>query len=309
MRKKQKQKAPQSALETLLLVLLSALTLVPLFLVVQNSFKSRFYISGDPFALPNKETFVALENYISGLSAGGFFAAFGRSLLITVVSVGLIVLCTSMAAWYLMRVRTALTKGMYYLFVFSMIVPFQMVMYTMTYLVGRAKLNTVLGMPFIYLGFGAGLSVFMLCGFIRGIPRELEEAATIDGCNPVQTFFLVVLPLLKPTAVTVAILNTMWIWNDYLLPYLVLGTEKKTVPVAIQIAMQGAYGSTDYGGLMAMLVLAMIPIVVFYLFCQKYIIKGVVAGAVKGSTAAAERSVPQWRLSRLSILKKLMRTA
>lgn len=282
MRKKQKQKAPQSALETLLLMLLAALTLVPLFLVVQNSFKSRFYISGDPFALPNKETFVALENYIGGLSAGGFFAAFGRSLLITVVSVGLIVLCTSMAAWYLMRVRTALTKGMYYLFVFSMIVPFQMVMYTMTYLVGRAKLNTVLGMPFIYLGFGAGLSVFMLCGFIRGIPRELEEAATIDGCNPVQTFFLVVLPLLKPTAVTVAILNTMWIWNDYLLPYLVLGTEKKTVPVAIQIAMQGAYGSTDYGGLMAMLVLAMIPIVVFYLFCQKYIIKGVVAGAVKG---------------------------
>lgn len=282
MRKKQKQKASQSALETLLLVLLAALTLVPLFLVVQNSFKSRFYISGDPFALPNKETFVALENYISGLSAGGFFAAFGRSLLITVVSVGLIVLCTSMAAWYLMRVRTALTKGMYYLFVFSMIVPFQMVMYTMTYLVGRAKLNTVLGMPFIYLGFGAGLSVFMLCGFIRGIPRELEEAATMDGCNPVQTFFLVVLPLLKPTAVTVAILNTMWIWNDYLLPYLVLGTEKKTVPVAIQIAMQGAYGSTDYGGLMAMLVLAMIPIVVFYLFCQKYIIKGVVAGAVKG---------------------------
>ena len=282
MRKKQKQKVSQSALETLLLVLLAALTLVPLFLVVQNSFKSRFYISGDPFALPNKETFVALENYIGGLSAGGFFAAFGRSLLITVVSVGLIVLCTSMAAWYLMRVRTALTKGMYYLFVFSMIVPFQMVMYTMTYLVGRAKLNTVLGMPFIYLGFGAGLSVFMLCGFIRGIPRELEEAATIDGCNPVQTFFLVVLPLLKPTAVTVAILNTMWIWNDYLLPYLVLGTEKKTVPVAIQIAMQGAYGSTDYGGLMAMLVLAMIPIVVFYLFCQKYIIKGVVAGAVKG---------------------------
>ncbi len=282
MRKRQKQKAPQSAAETLLLVLLAALTLVPLFLVVQNSFKSRFYISGDPFALPNKETFVALENYISGLSAGGFFAAFGRSLLITVVSVGLIVLCTSMAAWYLMRVRTALSKGMYYLFVFSMIVPFQMVMYTMTYLVGQAKLNTVLGMPFIYLGFGAGLSVFMLCGFIRGIPRELEEAATIDGCNPVQTFFLVVLPLLKPTAVTVAILNTMWIWNDYLLPYLVLGTEKKTVPVAIQIAMQGAYGSTDYGGLMAMLVLAMIPIVVFYLFCQKYIIKGVVAGAVKG---------------------------
>lgn len=282
MRKKQKQKAPQSTLETLLLVLLAALTLVPLFLVVQNSFKSRFYISGDPFALPNKETFVALENYISGLSAGGFFAAFGRSLLITVVSVGLIVLCTSMAAWYLMRVRTALTKGMYYLFVFSMIVPFQMVMYTMTYLVGRAKLNTVLGMPFIYLGFGAGLSVFMLCGFIRGIPRELEEAATIDGCNPVQTFFLVVLPLLKPTAVTVAILNTMWIWNDYLLPYLVLDLKKyKTIPIVIQY-LKGGYGAVDWGTMMAMLVLAIIPIIIFYGICQKYIIEGVVAGAVKG---------------------------
>ena len=282
MRKKQKQKAPQSTLETLLLVLLSALTLVPLFLVVQNSFKSRFYISGDPFALPNKETFVALENYISGLSAGGFFAAFGRSLLITVVSVGLIVLCTSMAAWYLMRVRTALTKGMYYLFVFSMIVPFQMVMYTMTYLVGRAKLNTVLGMPFIYLGFGAGLSVFMLCGFIRGIPRELEEAATIDGCNPVQTFFLVVLPLLKPTAVTVAILNTMWIWNDYLLPYLVLDIKKyKTISIAIQY-LKGGYGTIDMGAMMAILVLAIIPIVIFYLTCQKHIIEGIAAGAVKG---------------------------
>ena len=282
MRKKQKQKAPQSALETLLLVLLAALTLVPLFLVVQNSFKSRFYISGDPFALPNKETFVALENYIGGLSAGGFFAAFGRSLLITIVSVGLIVLCTSMAAWYLMRVRTALTKGMYYLFVFSMIVPFQMVMYTMTYLVGRAKLNTVLGMPFIYLGFGAGLSVFMLCGFIRGIPRELEEAATIDGCNPVQTFFLVVLPLLKPTAVTVAILNTMWIWNDYLLPYLVLDLKKyKTIPIVIQY-LKGGYGAVDWGTMMAMLVLAIIPIIIFYGICQKYIIEGVVAGAVKG---------------------------
>ena len=282
MRKKQKQKAPQSTLETLLLVLLAALTLVPLILVVQKSFKSRFYISGDPFALPNKETFVALENYISGLSAGGFFAAFGRSLLITVVSVGLIVLCTSMAAWYLMRVRTALTKGMYYLFVFSMIVPFQMVMYTMTYLVGRAKLNTVLGMPFIYLGFGAGLSVFMLCGFIRGIPRELEEAATIDGCNPVQTFFLVVLPLLKPTAVTVAILNTMWIWNDYLLPYLVLDIKKyKTISIAIQY-LKGGYGTIDMGAMMGVLVLSIIPIIAFYLACQKYIIEGVVAGAVKG---------------------------
>ena len=283
MRKKQKQKAPQSALETLLLVLLAALTLVPLFLVVQNSFKSRFYISGDPFALPNKETFVALENYISGLSAGGFFAAFGRSLLITVVSVGLIVLCTSMAAWYLMRVRTALTKGMYYLFVFSMIVPFQMVMYTMTYLVGRAKLNTVVGMPFIYLGFGAGLSVFMLCGFIRGIPRELEEAATMDGCNPVQTFFLVVLPLLKPTAVTVAILNTMWIWNDYLLPFMVIGNgEIRTMTLELYFAKMkaGVYGN-PWELIFPSVLVTIIPIIIVFLFLQKYIMKGVVDGAVK----------------------------
>ncbi len=265
-----------------LLSLLGAVFLVPIALVLLNSFKSRFYISGAPFALPNPDTFVWFENYLSGLTSSGFVAAFGRSVFITVASVVLIVLCTSMTAWYLVRVRNTLTKILYYLFVFSMIVPFQMVMFTMTYVVGQVGLNTVVGIVPVYLGFGAGLSVFMLAGFVKGIPLDIEEAATIDGCSPLQCFFHVVLPVLRPTAITVAILNAMWIWNDYLLPYLILGTRQKTVPVAIQLSMQGAYGATDYGGLMAMLVLAIIPIIAFYLFGQKYIIKGVIAGAVKG---------------------------
>ena len=267
---------------TAILVVLGVLFLVPIFLVLLNSFKSRLYISGEPFALPNADTFVGLENYIRGLTSAGFFAAFGRSVFITVAAVALIVLCTSMTAWYIVRVRNRLTKLLYYLFVFSMIVPFQMVMFTMTYVVGRIGFDNVLGIIPVYLGFGAGLSVFMLSGFIRSIPLDIEEAATIDGCSPWQCFVHVVFPVLRPTAVTVAILNAMWIWNDYLLPYLILGTRQKTVPVAIQIAMQGAYGATDYGGLMAMLVLAIIPIITFYLIGQKYIIEGVIAGAVKG---------------------------
>ena len=225
---------------------------------------------------------MGFENYINGLTSSGFFAAFGRSLFITVASVILIVLCTSMTSWYIIRIKNKFTKGLYYAFVFSMIVPFQMVMFTMTYIVGKLNLNNVVGIVFVYLGFGAGLSVFMLSGFVKSIPLEIEEAATIDGCNPLQCFFRVVFPILKPTAITVAILNAMWIWNDYLLPYLVLGTDNKTIPVAIQIAMQGAYGDTDMGGFMAMLVLAIIPIIIFYLLCQKHIIKGVIAGAVKG---------------------------
>ena len=175
-----------------------------------------------------------------------------------------------------------MTKVLYYVFVFSMIVPFQMVMYTMTYMVTSLCFDNVVGIILVYLGFGAGLSVFMFAGFIKGVPLEVEEAATIDGCNPLQTFFMIVFPMLKPTAITVAILNAMWIWNDYLLPYLILGSDNKTVPVAIQLAMQGAYGSTDYGGFMAMLVLSIIPIIIFYISSQKYIIKGVIAGAVKG---------------------------
>ncbi|MDD6220431.1 MAG: carbohydrate ABC transporter permease [Clostridia bacterium] len=264
------------------LIILAALFLVPIFLVLINSFKSRFYVSSAPFDLPDSTTFAGLENYINGLSSSGFAAAFLRSVFITVCAVALIVVCTSMAAWYIVRVKSVFSRLLYMLFVFSMIVPFQMVMYTMTYVVNKVNLDNVAGIVFVYLGFGAGLSVFMMSGFIKSIPLEIEEAATIDGCSPLQTFFLVVFPILKPTAITVAILNAMWVWNDYLLPYLVLGTDDKTVPVAIQIAMQGAYGSTDYGGLMAMLVLAIIPIIIFYLFCQKYIIRGVIAGAVKG---------------------------
>lgn len=264
------------------LLALSVLFLVPIIIVIINSFKSRIYISSQPLKLPNAETFVALENYINGVKSSDFFSAFLRSLFITVVSVILIVLFASMAAWYIVRSNSKITKGIYYMLVFSMIVPFQMVMYTMTYVTNRANLDNLFGITFVYLGFGAGLSVFMLCGFIKSIPLEIEEAAMIDGASPIQAFFTVVFPMLKPTAITVAILNTMWIWNDYLLPYLVLGSDKKTIPVAIQLAMQGAYGSTDYGGFMAMLVLAIVPIIIFYIFCQKYIIKGVVAGAVKG---------------------------
>ena len=267
---------------TIVLSILAVLFMVPIFLVLLNSFKSRFFISQEPFAFPNEETFVGLENYVKGLTSSGFFYAFLRSVFITVASVVLIVVCTAMISWFLVRVKNKFTQTLYYGFVFSMIVPFQMVMFTMTYIVGMLNLDNVLGIVFVYLGFGSGLSVFMLSGFIKSIPLEIEEAATIDGCNPLQTFFRVVFPILKPTAITVAILNAMWIWNDYLLPLLVLGTDQKTVPVAIQIAMQGAYGSTDMGGFMAMLVLAIIPIIIFYVACQKHIIKGVIAGAVKG---------------------------
>ncbi len=264
------------------LCILAVIFIIPVLIVLINSFKSRLYISSAPFSLPNSETFVGFQNYLSGLTSSGFFAAFGRSLFITVASVLAIVICTSMTAWYIVRVKSRFNKILYYLFVFSMIVPFQMVMYTMTYVVNLLNFDNIFGIVPVYLGFGAGLSVFMLSGFVKSIPLEIEEAATIDGCSPLQTFFMVVFPILKPTAITVAILNAMWIWNDYLLPYLILGTDDKTIPVAIQIAMQGAYGSTDYGGLMAMLVLAIIPIIIFYLACQKYIIKGVIAGAVKG---------------------------
>ena len=267
---------------TALLLLLAAVFLLPVALVVLNSFKSRLYISSAPFSPPTADTFVGLENYLRGLRSSGFGAAFGRSVFITVGSVVLLVVGCSMTAWWLARAKGWLPKALYLLFVFSMIVPFQMVMYTLTYVVGQVGLDTVVGILPVYLGFGSGLSVFILSGFVRSIPRELEEAAMMDGAGPLQCFFRVIFPVMRPTAVTVAILNAMWIWNDYLLPYLVLGTGRKTVPVAIQIAMQGAYGSTDYGGLMAMLVLAIIPIIGFYLIGQKYIISGVIAGAVKG---------------------------
>ncbi|MDE6710548.1 MAG: carbohydrate ABC transporter permease [Oscillospiraceae bacterium] len=262
--------------------LLALLFLFPILLVFMNSFKTKFSIMGSPFTFPKAETFAGLENYVSGIKSAGIGAAFGRSFFITVLSVLILTLLTSMTAWYLVRVKSGLTKTLYNLFIFSMIVPFQMVMYTMTYVVTKIRFNNPVGIIFVYLGFGAGLSVFMLSGFIKSIPLELEEAAEIDGCNPIQKFFQIVFPILKPTAITVTILNAMWIWNDYLLPYLILGTSNKTLPVAIQISMQGAYGSVNWGGFMAMLVLAILPIIVFYLFCQRYIIEGVIAGAVKG---------------------------
>ena len=265
-----------------LMALLAALFIAPVIIVFINSFKTKFNIISSPFSLPNAETYAGLENYINGISSSDILQAFLRSLFITIFAVIVLVICTSMAAWYIARVKSKFTKMMYYLFVFSMIVPFQMVMFTMTFTVTSLSLNNLIGIIFFYFCFGAGLSVFMMCGFVKSIPLEIEEAAMIDGCNPIQTFFMVVFPILKPTAITVAILNAMWIWNDYLLPYLILGTSNKTMPVAIQLAMQGAYGSVDWGGFMAMLVLAIIPIIIFYIACQKYIIKGVVAGAVKG---------------------------
>lgn len=266
----------------IMLAVLALLFLFPILIVFMNSFKTKFSIMGSPFTFPKAETFAGLENYVSGIKSAGIGAAFGRSFFITVLSVLILTLLTSMTAWYLVRVKSGLTKTLYNLFIFSMIVPFQMVMYTMTYVVTKIRFNNPVGIIFVYLGFGAGLSVFMLSGFIKSIPLELEEAAEIDGCNPVQKFFQIVFPILKPTAITVTILNAMWIWNDYLLPYLILGTSDKTLPVAIQISMQGAYGSVNWGGFMAMLVLAILPIIIFYLFCQRYIIEGVIAGAVKG---------------------------
>lgn len=264
------------------LLLLSIIFLFPIYLVLINSFKSKFTIIGEPFSFPNSETFVGLENYFNGIESSDLVSSFIRTLIITVGSVATIVIFTSMTAWYITRVKSKLNKIIYYLFIFSMIVPFQMVMFTMTSISAKLGLNSVLGIIPVYLGFGSGLSVFMFSGFIKGLPREIEEAAMIDGCNPIKSFFYVVFPILKPTAITVAILNAMWIWNDFLLPYLLLGSGNKTLSVAIQLAMQGAYGAIDWGGFMAMLVLSVIPIIIFYLLCQKYIIKGVIDGAVKG---------------------------
>ena len=254
----------------------------PIMLVFINSFKKKAYISRKPFAIPSGKMYVGLDNYFRGVKQANFFEGAKWSTVITVGSVFLIILCTSMCAWYIVRVKNALTKAIYYLCLFAMIVPFQMEMFTLSKLANSLGLNTPWGLWIIYLGFGAGLSVFMFTGFVKSIPIEIEEAAMIDGCNPLQTFFGVVLPVLKPTCVTVAILQTMWIWNDYLLPYLVLNLKKYiTIPIAVQY-LKGGYGSVDMGAMMGVLVLAIIPIIIFYLFCQRYIIEGVVAGAVKG---------------------------
>lgn len=275
------RKSYKNLLAFLLLLGVAALFIAPVVIVVINSFKARFSIATEPFVLPNADTFVGFENYLNGISTTSFITAFFWSLFITVFSVLAIVIFTSMTAWYIVRVKTIFTSILYYALVFSMIVPFQMVMFTMSKTANVLGLDNPLGIILIYLGFGAGLATFMFVGFIKSVPFGVEEAATIDGCNPLQTFFLIVLPILKPTTITVAILNAMWIWNDYLLPYLVIGNDYKTIPIAIQY-LKGGYGSIDMGAMMAMLVLSIIPVVVFYLLCQKYIIKGVAAGAVKG---------------------------
>ena len=275
------QTKKNSTLGTFFLLILSLLFIAPVIIVLINSFKGQFYISDAPFTLPTLETFSGLTNYINGIEKTGFFSAFGYSLFITVSSVLLLTFGASMTSWYLIRAKNKVSSLLYYLYVFSMIVPFQMVMFTMSKIANLLSLDNPLGLILLYLGFGSGLSVFIFSGFVKSIPKEIEEAAVVDGCDPIKMFFSVIFPILRPTAVTVAILNAMWIWNDYLLPYLTIGNDYKTIPIAIQY-LQGGYGSRDMGALMAMLVLAIIPIIVFYLICQKYIIKGVVAGAVKG---------------------------
>lgn len=267
---------------TLVFSLISLAYVYPLLVVLINSFKKKAFISRLPFSLPDAKTFIGWENYTNGLKKINFFDSLLNSVIITVLSVALILLCTSMCAWFITRVRTRLTRAVYYLCLFSMIVPFQMVMFTLSKTADTLKLNTPLTIPVVYLGFGAGLAVFMFCGYMKSCPIEIEESAMVDGCTPLRTFFSIVFPILQPTYVTTAILEAMWIWNDYLLPYLVLNLKKfKTIPIAIQY-LKGGYGTVDMGAMMAMLVLSILPIVVLYLFLQKYIIKGIVAGAVKG---------------------------
>lgn len=265
----------------ILLVILAVIFLAPIFIILFNSFKGKLYISDAPFKLPTAETFVGVQNYIDGLSKTGFLSAFGWSIFITFFSTIVIVLFTSMTGWYITRAKNKVSTVLYFIFVFSMIVPFQMVMFTMSKVANMLSLDNPIGLIVLYLGFGAGLSIFMFSGFVKSIPIDIEEAAFIDGCNPIKTFFLIVLPLLKPICITVAILNVMWIWNDYLLPSLVLKSDYKTIPMAVQY-LRGGYGAIDMGAMMAVLVLAIIPIIIFYLTCQKYIIEGVAAGAVKG---------------------------
>ncbi|MDR2035929.1 MAG: carbohydrate ABC transporter permease [Coriobacteriales bacterium] len=267
---------------TLLLAALSIVYVSPLFIILFNSFKSKTFINLQPFTLPNAETFAGWENYLVGIEKYGFLDSVWWSLIITVGSVFAILLFCSMFAWFITRAKTWYSKILFLLCIFSMVVPFQMVMFTLSKTADMLKLNTPWGIVIVYLGFGAGLSVFLFSGFVKGIPLEIEEAATIDGCGPVRTFFRVVLPIMQPTYITVGILQTMWIWNDFLLPYLVLDQRYyKTIPMIIQM-MKGSFGRVDMGAVMACLVMAVIPMIVFYLSAQKHIIGGVAAGAVKG---------------------------
>lgn len=269
---------------TVIFSILSVIYLIPIFEVLINSFKENAHVNMDTFALPNEESFVGWANYIKGMTFGNypFLKSVFFSLFITIAGTALILICCSMVAWYIVRVNSLFCKIMYYLCVFSMIVPFQMVMFTLSSTADKLKLNTPWTIPIIYLGFGAGLAVFMFTGFIKSIPLEIEEAAAIDGCGPIATFFRVVFPMLKSILISVGVLEVMWIWNDYLLPYLVLDrTKYMTIPIHIQY-LKGSYGTVDLGATMAVIMISIIPVIVVYLFCQKHIIKGVAAGAVKG---------------------------
>lgn len=275
-------KMKHGALWTIIFTIVSLAWIFPIALVVLNSFKNKAYISRYTFALPNSKSFAGLENYTRGIERTDLIASFGWTLLVTVGAVLLILVCTAMCAWWIVRVNNWVTKFIYVLFLFNMIVPFQMVMFPLSKIADMMKLNTPWGLWIIYLGFGAGLAVFMFTGVVKGIPAEIEEAAMIDGASVPRTFFTIVVPMMKPSIVSVAILQTMWIWNDFLLPYLTLDMRKyKTMSIAVQY-LKGGYGSVDMGAMMGCLVLAIIPIVVFYMFCQKHIIAGVTAGAVKG---------------------------
>ena len=281
---KTKKYSTGSTILTCVFVVLCLVWIFPIMEVLINSFKTNAAVNLNPFSLPDSESFAGFANYIKGLTFGNypFLKSAGYSVLITVVSVALILLFCSMSAWYIARVDSRFARLFYYLCLFSMIVPFQMVMFTLTFTADQLKLNTPYTIPIIYLGFGAGLAIFMFVGFVKSLPLEIEEAAAIDGCGPLRTYFRVVLPMLKPTLVSVGILQTMWVWNDYLLPYLVLDlTEYRTIPIHVQY-LKGSYGSVDLGASMAVIMLSIIPIIILYLLCQKHIIKGVVAGAVKG---------------------------
>ena len=275
-------KKAKGAIATLIFTILSLVFVSPIFIVLMNSFKKKTYINLETFKLPNAETFAGLNNFKEAITQYDFIQAVGWTVFITVGGVALILVCCSMCAWYITRVQTKFTKLIYLLCVFSMVIPFQMVMFTLSGTADALGLNTPWGILIVYLGFGAGLAVFMFCGFVKSIPIEVEEAAMIDGCSPVRTFFNVVIPMMKPTLISVGILEAMWIWNDFLLPYLVLDIKKyKTISIIIQY-MKGSYGRVDMGAIMACLIMAVVPVIIFYLSCQKYIIKGVAAGAVKG---------------------------
>ena len=269
---------------TVVFAVICIIYVLPILIVLINSLKSNAAVNTETFALPNEDTFMGLQNYIKGMTFGSypFIKAVFYSLFITIVSSALILLCTSMAAWYVARVGSLFSKIVYYLCVFSMVVPFQMVMFTLSRTANKLHLDTPWTIPVVYLGFGAGLAVFMFAGFVKSIPLEIEEAAAIDGCGPLRTFFLVVLPMMKPTFISVGVLEIMWVWNDFLLPFLVLDiNDYRTIPIVVQY-LKGSYGQVDMGATMALILMSIIPVIIFYLCCQKHIIKGVAAGAVKG---------------------------